>query len=117
MSSCWPNCFAASAMALGLGADRLGSVETEQLATFVSSFYDSVQYEGEAVVWIELECGVAVAASGVCREAGRIQHLLFAHPGRAGYLAVGEGHVAVGADKRGSAGTKPAIWPWRTRLR
>ena len=44
----------------GLGADGLGSVEAEELATFVSGFYDSVRYEGEAVVWIELECGFGV---------------------------------------------------------
>ena len=45
----------------GLGANGLGSVEAEELATFVSGFYDSVRYEGEAVVWIELECGFGVA--------------------------------------------------------
>jgi hypothetical protein len=45
----------------GLGADGLGSVEAEELATFVSGFYNSVRYEGEAVVWIELECGHGIA--------------------------------------------------------
>jgi hypothetical protein len=45
----------------GLGADGLGSVETEELATFVRGFYDSVRYEGEAIVWIELECGFGVS--------------------------------------------------------
>ena len=45
----------------GLGADGLGSVEAEEFATFVSGFYDSVRYEGEAVVWIELKCSFGVA--------------------------------------------------------
>jgi hypothetical protein len=45
----------------GLGANGLGSVEAEELATLVSGFYHPVRYEGEAVVWIELECGFGVA--------------------------------------------------------
>src|SRR5579863_7075394 len=45
----------------GLRADGLGSGEAEELATFVSGFYDSVRHESEAVVWMELECGFGVA--------------------------------------------------------
>jgi hypothetical protein len=48
----------------GLGANGLGSVEAEELATFVSGFYDSVRYESEAVVSIELECGFGVTDCG-----------------------------------------------------
>ncbi len=44
----------------GMGADGLGSVETEELATFVRGFYDSVRYEGEAIAWMELECSFGV---------------------------------------------------------
>jgi hypothetical protein len=68
MSSFWPNCFAASAIAL---ADWVlmawGSIETEELAMFISRFYDSVPYKGEAVVWIEMECGFGVG--GIRRDA------------------------------------------------
>lgn len=45
----------------GLGADGLGSLKAEELATFVSGFNNSVRYKGETVVWIELECGFGVA--------------------------------------------------------
>src|ERR1700742_1237894 len=46
----------------GLRADGLGSVEAEELATFVRSFYDSVRNKGEAIVWIELEGGFGVTS-------------------------------------------------------
>ena len=89
----------------GLGADGLGSVEAEELATIVSGFYHSVRYEGEAVVWIELECGFRVAdiRGDAERQAGfNIQFLPIA-VGRE-VSGIGEGHVAVGGDQRGRAG-------------
>jgi hypothetical protein len=89
----------------GLGANDLGSVEAEELATFVSGFYNSVRYEGEAFVWIELECGFRVIdiRRDAKRQAGfNIQFLPIA-VGRE-VSGIGEGHVAVGGDKRGAAG-------------
>jgi hypothetical protein len=91
----------------GLGANGLGSVEAEELATFVSGFYDSVRYEGEAVVWIELECGFGVIdiRGDAKRQAGFNIQLLPIAVGRE-VSGVGEGHVAGGGDKRGCAGNE-----------
>ena len=89
----------------GLGADGLGSAEAEELATFVSCFYDSVRYEGEGVVWIELECGFGVTdiRRDAERQAGFNIQFLPIVVGRE-VSGVGERHVAVGGDKRGGAG-------------
>ena len=90
-----------------LNADGLCSLETEELTIFVRGFYDSVRYEGEAVVWIELECGFGVTdrRRDAKRQAGGNIKFLPVAVGRE-VSGIGEVHVAVGGDQRGGAGNE-----------